>query len=109
MKRYIKCAESVVSIPSECQKYYKVDKSQSQSESDELADEFASFGLEFLYPVEAKSRYADIFDIADIYYASVCRRKDGSIGVYVFGDDKVYDLSAPNKIKYIIEDVKADM
>lgn len=108
MKRYIKTDANTSMIPEGLGRYYKVDKS-GVDDMDELAEEFAYSGLELLFTVEAKSRYMDIFDKADISYASVCRRKDGSVGVFVLAGDRVHDISDPDKIKDIISRVRPDL
>lgn len=107
MKRYIKTNTGSVMIPDGLNKYYKIDKS-SDEDLEELADEFAYYNLEFMFPIVAKSRYFDIFDVADICYASVCRRTDGSIGVYVLAGDSAHDISDPDKIEDIIRRVRRD-
>lgn len=105
MKRYIRSSNDSSQIPAEVRKYYKIDTSDME-DIDELAEEFAYDGLELLFTVEAKSRYKDIFDEANIGYASVCRRKDGSTGVFVLAGDSTYDISDPDKIQDIIRRVK---
>ena len=108
MKRYIRCTNTTKSAFSAVSKYYKIDRHVDPYEVEELMDEYASAGLEYLYSLEAKSKYERIFDIADISHVSVCKRKDGSAGVFVLTSYGVKDISDPDTIEAVIDRVYYD-
>lgn len=98
MKRYIRSA-TTLRVPEACQKYYKVCKDDDPQEVQELKELFSEYGLTYLGHVCAKSRYKDLLDKAEILEASLCKGRNGEIGVYVFSGDKAKDIT------YDVEDI----
>ena len=103
MKRYIRCSLNTAYIPESARKYYKVEVDPDPNEIIDLVDIFDSKGLELITTLEAKSRYAELFDFADIRYVSLCRNQNGEYRIYALTDVDITD-----KIPYIISRAKRD-
>ena len=112
MKRWIhssSCIESATltqNIPESCRQYYKIDRDIEHEEIDDLTEDFADSGLEFIAQLVAKSKYFDILDAGDISYVSLCTDKDGEYRVYAITSYGHVDIT--DRIPEVISKVKRD-